>query len=207
MQEAHSHRMFEYIRWNINWGYVISSSSPRRGSTKRRKNAIIIRIFSKSQNLNSPFEKIVIFQSQNDERWATVFQHRDDSTILPSSPSGWNRVWLVSSLSCKCTSAKYTKCTTWHVAERWTGLGRDYFQRYFSLFFPVYIYIAETALLYGVKNVVPASTLFSLGKINLPATTGSMHENNREEWWKNRGLLFRDQHREFGSFSVVEWNR
>lgn len=141
MQEAHSHRMFEYIRWNINWGYVISSSS--RGSTKWRKNGIIIRIFSKSQNLNSPFEKIVIFQSQSDERWVTVFQHRDDSTILPSSPSGWNRVWLVSSLLCKCTSAKYTKCTTWHVAERWTGLGRDYFQRYFSLFFPVYIYISR----------------------------------------------------------------
>lgn len=49
-----------------------------------------------------------------------------------------------------------------------------------------FLYIAETALLYGVKNVVPASTLFSLGKINLPAATGSMHENNREEWWKNR---------------------
>ena len=86
----------------------------------------------------------------------------------------------------------------------WTRLLSTIFLSFLSC---VYIYIAETALLYGVKNVVPASTLFSLGKINLPATTGSMHENNREEWWKNRGLLFRDQHREFGSFSVVEWNR
>lgn len=71
-----------------------------------------------------------------------------------------------------------------------------------------FLYIAETALLYGVKNVVPASTLFSLGKINLPAATGSMHENNREEWWKNRSscLETKTVNRSFCG-RTIEWNR
>lgn len=132
-----------YIRWNINWSYVISSLSftsdkmrQRWNKQRRTENNNTLQFFSnpKTNNLNSLFEN----------RHFSISKMKDGSAkILQSSPWLLNS-WIVFGLFLRF----YANATLplgevyevyWHVAtERWTGLGRDYFQRYFSLFFSVY---------------------------------------------------------------------